>query len=96
MNFKMNLICFVNGVLNGLTINIKKCKLMHFGHSNSCFQYKLNDTNLEISDCERNKNVHIDNKLTFANRVYLCIEKTSYVCNCFLSNVYNADKSILI
>ena len=21
----------------GLTINIKKCKLMHFGHSNNCF-----------------------------------------------------------
>ena len=29
----------------GLTINIKECKLMHFGHSNYCFQYKLNDTN---------------------------------------------------
>ena len=36
----------------GLTINIKNCKLIHFGHSNNCFQYKRNDTNLEISDCE--------------------------------------------
>ena len=80
----------------GLTINIKKCKLMPFGHSNNCFQYKLNDINLEISDCECILGVNIDNKLTFANYVYICIKKASNVCNCILSNVYNADNSILI
>ena len=53
----------------GLIINIKKCKLMHFGHSNNCFQYKINNTNLEMSHCERILGVHIDNKLTFANHV---------------------------
>ena len=66
----------------GLTINIKKCKLMHFGHSKNCFQYKFNDTNLEISDCECILSVHIDNKLTFANHVYKCIKRTSNVYNC--------------
>ena len=69
---------------------------MHFGRSNNGFQYKLNYTNLEISDCERIQGVHIDNKLTFANHVYLCIKKTSNVYYCFLANVYNADNSILI
>ena len=63
----------------GFTINIKKCKLMHFGHSNNCFQYKLNDTNLEISDCERILGIHIDNKLTFANHVYLYIYIFIYI-----------------
>ena len=80
----------------GLTINIKKCKLMHFGHSDNYFQYKLNDANLEISDCERILGAHTDNKLTFANHVYICIKKASNVCNCILLNVYNADNSILI
>ena len=80
----------------GLTINIKKCNLMHFSYSNNCFQYKLNDTNLEISDCEYIHGGHIDNKLTFANHVYICITKASNICNCILSNGYNADNSILI
>ena len=79
-----------------LTINIKKCKLMHFCHSNNCFQYRLNDTNLEISDCERILYVHIDNKLTLANHVYICIKKVNNVCNRILFSVYNADNSILI
>ena len=43
---------------------------MHLGHSKNCFLYKLNDTNLEISECEHILDVHIDNKLTFANHVY--------------------------
>ena len=80
----------------GLIIDFKKYKLMHFGHINNYFQYKLNDTNLEISDFERILGVQIDNKLTFANHVYLRIKKASNVCNCILSNVYNADNSILI
>ena len=71
-----------------LAINIKKRKLRHFCHSNNYFQNKLNDTNLEISDCECIQGVHFDNKLTFGNRVYLCIKKACNVCNCFLSNVY--------
>ena len=80
----------------GPHINVKRCKLMHFGHSNNCFQYKLNDTNLEISDCERILDVHNDNKLTFANHVCKCIKKASNFCNYILSNVYNVDNSILI
>ena len=54
----------------GLTINIKRCILMHLGHSKNCFLHKLNDTNLEISECEHILDVHIDNKLTFADHVY--------------------------
>ena len=69
---------------------------MHFGHSNNCFQYKLNDTNLETSDFECIPGVRIDNKLTFANHVYICIKKASGVCDCILSNVFNADNSTLI
>ena len=57
----------------GLIINIKKSKLMHFGHSNNCFRYKLNDTNLEMSASERILGVHIDNKLTFTNHVYIYV-----------------------
>ena len=91
----MNLICFCEWC-SKWAINIKKIKLMHFGHSNNCFQYKLNDTNLEISDCECILGVHVDNKLTFANHVYICITKASNICNCILSNGYNADNSILI
>ena len=98
LNFKMTLVCFVYGVLNGVSIiiNIKKCKLMHFGHSNNCFQYSLNNINLEMSNCERILGAHIDNKLTFANHVYICIKKASNVCNCIGSNAYNADNSLLI
>ena len=79
----------------GLTVNIKKCKLMHFSHSNNCFQYKLNDIILEISDCERILGVHIDNKQSCIY-IYICIKKTSNVCYCILPNVYDADNSILI
>ena len=82
----------------GLIINIKKCKLMHFGHSNNCFQYKLNDTNLEISDCERILGVHIEHRLTFDNHIYISIRKARNLCYFILSNVYchTADNSILI
>jgi hypothetical protein len=80
----------------GLSINFNKCKLLHFGNTNLCFQYKLGDNVITVSQCEKILGVLIDNKLSFADHVYYCIKKSSQICNLILSNMYFVNNDILL
>ena len=72
-----------------MEFNVDKCKIMHLGHRNPGNIYKMNDTELTVTDEEKDLGVLIDNKLDFgkhiknivgrANRV-LGMIRISFVC----------------
>ena len=97
LNYKMSYTIFITGVLNGnLIINFQKCKLMHFGYNNRKYQYNLGIEILNVSHCEKVLSVLIDDKLTFKDQVYMCVKKSSQVCNMTLANVHNFKNDILV
>ena len=80
----------------GLVINLQKCKLMHFGYNNHKYQYNLGIEILNVSHCEKVLGVLIDDKLSFKDHVYMCVKKSSQVCNMILANVHNFENDILV
>ena len=68
-----------------LPFNATKCKVMHLGYNNPKHQYVLNNHTQEITTCEKDLGVHVDENLKFhkhtaaatkmANRVLGVIKK---------------------
>ena len=48
-----------------LPFNATKCKVMHLGYNNPKHRYVLNSHTLDISTCEKDLGVHVDNQLKF-------------------------------
>ena len=80
----------------GLIINYNKCKVIHIGYSNLNYSYKLGNSLVKVSICERILGVQIDNKLSFRDHVFASVKKASNVCNLILSNVYDVGNALLI
>ena len=80
----------------GLIINYYKCKVIHIGYSNLNYSYKLGNSLVKVSICERILGVQIDNKLSFRDHVFASVKKASNVCNLILSNVYDVGNALLI
>ena len=69
---------------------------MHFGYNNNKYQYSLNIDILYVSRCEKVLGVLIYDKLTFKDRVCLCVKKASQVSNMIFANVHNFENNILV
>ena len=80
----------------GLIINYNKCKVIHIGYSNLNYSYKLGNSLVKFSICERILDVQIDNKLSFRDHVFSSVKKASNVCNLILFNVYDVGNALLI
>ena len=80
----------------GLIINYNKCKVIHIGYSNLNYSYKLRNSLVKVSICERILCVQIDNKLSFRNHVFASVKKASNECNLILSNVYDIGNALVI
>ena len=46
-----------------MRFNKAKCRVLHLGHGNPCYQYKLGDVRMEHSPNEKNFGVMVDDKL---------------------------------
>ncbi len=79
-----------------LSINYKKCNLIHMGYNNPNLPYHLNDTLLSVSNCERILGVLVDDNLSFSDHIYSCVKKANRISNLILANVYNLENSLLI
>ena len=58
-----------------LNINYNKCKVIHFGHANKAFNYKINDILIKSSNNEKILSVVIDSNLSFKEQIYACVKK---------------------
>ena len=95
--FQNELNIYYNGCIKwGLSINLQKCKLIHFGYNNHKYQYSLGIEILNVSHCEKVIGVLIDDKLTFKDHVYQSVKQASQIYNVILANVHNFENNIFV
>jgi ribonucleases P/MRP protein subunit RPP40 len=47
----------------GMQFNVKKCKVVHFGRTNQCYEYSMDGEKLEVSEKERDIGIEIHQSL---------------------------------
>ena len=79
-----------------LNINYDKCKVIHFGHANKAFNYKLNDILIKSSNNEKILGVVIDSNLSFKEHLYACVKKGYGISNLISTNLRNLQRNVLV
>jgi hypothetical protein len=81
-----------------LKLNIKKCKVMHFGHNNVKLVYNMNNIVLESVPVEKDLGVLVDEKLSFSGHisgaVLMANRLFSLIKRCPLLRHENAETTI--
>ena len=70
-----------------LKINYQKCHIIHFGYKNLNFNYYFDNNILTTNHCEKILGVIIDNKLSFKEHIYDCVNRANKICNIIFANV---------
>jgi len=52
----------------GISFNISKCKIMHVGKNNPCYEYTMRGVNLRVTEEERDLGVVITKNLKSSER----------------------------
>ena len=63
----------------GMLFNIKKCCILHFGHSNKRYNYKMNEETLETRSTQRDLGIMISNNCLPATQCALAAKKANQV-----------------
>ena len=79
-----------------LNINYDKYKVIHFGHANKAFNYKLNDILIKFSNNEKILGVVIDFNLSFKEHIYACVKKGYGISNLISTNLRNLQRNALV
>ena len=79
-----------------LKINYQKYHIIHFGYKNLNFNDCFDNNNITTSHCEKILGVIIDNKLSFKEHIYDCVNRASKICNIIFANIKQVNNSILI
>ena len=81
-----------------MQFNISKCKVMHFGSSNTCNAYSMFDQAtskfvvLETSMCERDLGVNVDSSLNFSNHTKIQVNKANSIFGLIRRSFVYIDK----
>ena len=79
-----------------LKINYQKCYLIHFGYKNLNFNYYFDNNIITTSHYEKILSVIINNKLSFKEHIYDCVNRASKICYIIFANIKQVNNSILI
>ena len=79
-----------------LDFNQNKCKVLHFGNKNQKNQYRINDTFLEESICERDLGVFVSNKMKPEQHINHVISKANSMLGMIKNTFKNMDEDIFL
>ena len=79
-----------------LKINYQKCRIIHFGYKKLNFNYYFYKNIITTSHCKKILSIIIDNKSSFEEHIYDCVNRASKVCNIIFANIKQVNNSILI
>ena len=78
-----------------LPFNTCKCKVLHIGSNNPCYQYKMNGRKLEKVEEEKDLGVIVDNELKFHKQSAAAVKKANMKLGMIKKSFASLDENIL-
>ena len=76
--------------------NKAKCKVLHLGHGNLCYQYKVGDVKTEHNPAENHMEILVDGKLDMNQQCTLVAQKAGCILGCMKRSVASRSREVIL
>ena len=83
-------------IANKMNFNREKCKVLHLGSRNGMHKYRIGDTWLNTSICERDLEVLVDNKLNMSQQCDKAAKKANAMLGCIARSIESGAREVII
>ena len=81
---------------NKMNFNREKCKILHLGSRNGMHKYRMGDTWLDSSICERDLGVLVYNKLNMNQQCDKAAKKANAMLGCIARSIESRAREVII
>ena len=79
-----------------IKFNCSKCKILHIGRKNPCYNYVMNGLNLQETKLEKDLGIYVDNNLTFEGHINEIVNKANRLVGMISRFITHKDKDIMV
>ena len=79
-----------------MQFNVDKCSVIHLGHKNKQYDYKLGDSALKKSVKEKDLGVEVDSSMKFSNQCNVAVKNANVTLGIIRRNIKSRKKNIIV